>query len=61
MKDRRLMKYGAYGLGVAGIIVLFMGLIDFVTKDSDTGLLQLGFTLLNTALLLRVLRWEVNE
>lgn len=62
MRDRRLFKWGAIVAAVAAMLVMMMGAFRLVTGGAEAvALLALGVGILNAAMLLRVMRWEVNE
>lgn len=62
MRDRGLFKWGAIVAAVAAMLVMMMGAFRLVTGGAEAvALLALGVGILNAAMLLRVMRWEVNE
>lgn len=62
MRDRGLFKWGAIVAGVVALLIMMMGAFRLVTGGAEAvALLALGVGILNAAMLLRVMRWEVNE
>jgi hypothetical protein len=61
MNDKRLFKIGAIIAGVAALMIMALGVMRLVAGGDGTSQIALGVGVLNTSLLLRVVRWEVNE
>jgi len=62
VRDRGLFKWGAIVAGVVALLIMMMGAFRLVTGGAEAvALLALGVGILNAAMLLRVMRWEVNE